>query len=304
MFVVSRPNVYPLFASFPEDIRRHIWLMTLELEPRIVEVMLRLWDTNQRRIIHHLPQNLEGTGTIYEPASVEKAKGYVAPFPVAFAVCRESRSTVRHLYHTFDGHGFYTTKGTLINPRVDIVYCHAILYTRNLYSPRMHPSFYYPERDLLSRLALDDPSITTITTITKLAMPISAFRLKRTIPEWKLENVVQTLRRYASLRVLILTEDQYEEYPPFQERQFPFIREQQWEPRFEEPLKWQPSDSAESAVMTNGFLHANVIMGLLKRAEDMAEDGWKAPEVKYVTVQRQLSKKQALDLANKPLIAF
>lgn len=115
---------------------------------------------------------------------------------------------------------------------------------------------------------------------------------------------MQTLRRYASLRLLILTEEQYESHYATQELTFPFPGEAQWEPIFEEPLKWQPSDSADSAIMTNGFLHANVIMELLKRAESMAEDGWKAPEVKYVTVRRQPSEKQARDLANRPLIAF
>lgn len=136
------------------------------------------------------------------------------------------------------------------------------------------PSYRHILFSRLHRLSLESKDVENITT---LAIPLYIFKFREDMEGWNIEDVGRILRRYRRLEMLILTEEPTRvHYGPYEEKR---------EPVFSEAVKWQPSDE-EKKVMTNGYLHVNIITGKLKMAEGQADDGWKMPEIRYMAVQR------------------
>lgn len=139
-------------------------------------------------------------------------------------MCKESRSATRHFYQTLQGYGFYTSKGTLFNAKLDIVYCAQTplrCQDFDYFSVPRPPHFYFPNRYLLHRLSLHEEDVERIT---RLVIPLYAFKFREDIIGWNIKDVVHILRRYSSLKELILFPEARSRAPPARRRWSRFSR--------------------------------------------------------------------------------
>lgn len=185
----QKPKTFHLFPRLPSELRRKIW--TMSLQPRLIDIRLRAlnredgkaWPTPQLDCVLPAP--------------------YKSPLPSIFHVCQESRGEIISQYHPLIGISFHAAEGTLVNPELDTVYCPDELFNvEDQIMPKtaVGPDYYFPDRSVLFRLALDG---TFAEQVTSLAISAKSLKAMGTMTE----NMIPVLKKYKNLRNLFLVGD-------------------------------------------------------------------------------------------------
>ena len=179
-------TIFHLFSNLPSELRIKIWRFCLQ--PRLIDVRLRpAFRTNGKP----LPA---------PPKEFALPPPYKSPLPSAFHICRESRNEARELYHPFDGTTFRPASGTFINFDIDTVYCPELLFRgadQILPKSVVGDRYYFPDRSLLFRLAMDSKFAKVVK---YLAVPALGLKAQGTMTE----NMITVIQMFANLRELTI----------------------------------------------------------------------------------------------------
>ena len=185
----------------------------------------------------------------------------------------------------FDGTTFRPAKGTLINPDLDTVYSPEMFFDvadQILPKSVVGDEYYYPDRSMLFRLAMDADFAEKVK---YLAVPAVGLKAQGTMTE----NMIPVLRKYKNLRELtVVGGDESggnDFYPP---------QELDGEPRL---IPGRPCPDGECTFwlhMFAGLVPVDIQNWQIKPAEtiryelmdDIMPDGWKFPQFKFSECRR------------------
>lgn len=174
------------FQCLPSELRSRVW--RLSLEPRLIDIRLKEVSLRGGKL---LPS---------PPPERPLPPPYKSPVPTIFHVCQESRHDVISKYCPFDGTTFRPAEGTLINLEIDTVYCPDELFNlEDQIMPKtvVGPNYYFPDRSVLFRLAMDR---TFAENVTSLAISAISLKAMGTMTE----NMIPALQKFRALKELIL----------------------------------------------------------------------------------------------------
>jgi hypothetical protein len=179
-------KTFYLFSNLPSELRVKIWRFSLQ--PRLIDVRLK-------SAFHP-----NGKPMPSPPEELALPQPYKAPLPTTFHVCHESRTEVKELYHPFDATTFSPASGTLINLDLDTVYCPEMFFDvteQILPKSVVGDKYYYPDRSLLFRLAMDRDFAEMVRF---LAVPAVGLKAQGTMTE----NMIPVVQKFKKLRELIV----------------------------------------------------------------------------------------------------
>ena len=176
-------TTFALFPDLPSELRLKIWRFSLQ--PRLIDVRLR-------------PAFRPNGKPLPSPEELALPPPYKAPLPTAFRICRESRNEVKEFYHPFDGITFRPAAGTLVNLELDTIYCPEMFFDvadQILPKSAVGEDYYYPDRSMLFRLAMDSDFAEKVKS---LAVPAVGLKAQGAMTE----NMIPVLRKYKNLKEL------------------------------------------------------------------------------------------------------
>jgi len=259
------------FPRLPSELRLKIW--RLSLQPRIIDIRLREVTRPSGKPLPSPPPEL------ILPAP------YKSPFPTAFHVCRESRNEALSTYHPFSGTTFSPAAGTLINLELDTVYCPDELFNvvdQIMPKTVVGPDYYFPDRSVLFRLAMDEAFAENVTSLAISAIGLKAMGTMT-------ENMIPVLRRYRNLRELFLVGGRESGGQVIEGTQ-----DWRGEPRL---LPGRPCPDGECTFwlyMFAGLVPVDVMSWQVRLVEDLRyelmdegfEGDWKPPKFKFMESRR------------------